>query len=1096
MAVTNHERIGTALRSLKAGLLPFVEREMRGVYGDRWMEEVRAALSTSTQNEPLEDVHALLGIVWFRWGEVFKRVLGNAERAYVSELREVRNLWAHQHTFTTNDTVRYLDTIARLLTAIGAPEAADVERMHAELQRTQIDEQARQQVRRLAARPTEGQPLKELRPWRELVTPHPDVSSGRYQQAEFAADLRKVMEGTASSEYGDPVEFFQRTYLTEGLRLLCTKALNRLAGQGGDPVVELQTNFGGGKTHSMLTLYHLFSGARPHDLLGVDDLVQEAEAGPPTQSHRAVLVGTALSPGQPSEKGEGTLVHTLWGELAWQLGGSDGYAMVQDADRTGTNPGSDALRRLFQTYSPTLILIDEFVAYVRQLYGRDALPGGTFDSVLSFTQSLTEAAAQVERTMVVVSVPASDIETGGEGGQAALARLKNILSRVEATWKPASTEEGYEIVRRRLFLPMRDPEAFRARDAVIASFSRVYREQAQEFPSAVGEAAYTRRMEQAYPIHPALFDQLYNAWSTVDRFQRTRGVLRLMAMTVHAMWERGDQGLMILPSMMPIDSPDVQSELTRYLEDRWTTAIERDVDGPNSLPLAVDKENANLGRYSAARRVSRTIYMGTAPLVRAATPGIDARTIRLGCVQPGENPAIFDDALRRLAERAIHLYQDGSRYWYSTQPSVTSLAQDRSGQWEPYLLWEEVQRRLQSPREPRGVFAAVHVFPEGSGDVPDEQAARLVVLSPANPHTGNTQNSAGIQAARGILDQRGPAARYHRNMLLFLAADAPRVPELEGAGRLYLAWQSIVNDAETLNLTPFQLKQAQSQLTQWDRTVRDRLYEAFTWLLIPAQPDPKGEMTWETYRLTGSDNPYQRASKKAISLQAVYTEYAPALLAQDVLRKFYWPDQQDIELGRLWEHLTNYLYMPRLKDADVLVGAIQTALGLLINEDFAYAERWDDSETRYLNLRFQGPAPSTLAPGARLVRPDIALAQLRADEARRQSTLTPEPTDSGLPGPTPASGVSSGPAAPDPPRPTGPRRFHASVTLNPLRLGRDVDAISQEVLAHLAARLGADVTVTLEIHATFKEDVPDNVVRTVEENSRTLHFRTAAFERE
>lgn len=1091
MAANNHERIGTALQALKSGLAPFVAREMHAVYGPRWQDEARSVLQQASADS-LDDVHALLALLWFRWGEVFRRVLGNAERAYVSELREVRNQWAHQRPFSTNDTIRYLDTAARLLAAVGVPEAEAVDRMRVELQRAQIEEQARQQARRLAARPTEGQPLKELRPWREVVTPHPDVSSGRYQQAEFAADLRQVMEGTAGPEYGDPVEFFQRTYLTEGLRLLCTQALRRLSGQGGDPVVELQTNFGGGKTHAMLTLYHLFSRANPEDLLGVDALV-EAAGAPPPHTYRAVLVGTALSPGQPAIKPDGTEVRTLWGELAWQLGGAQGYTLVAEADRTGTNPGSDALRRLLSAYSPTLILVDEFVAYVRQLYGRDALPGGTFDSVLSFTQSLTEAATQVDRAMVVVSVPASDIETGGEGGQAALTRLKNILARVEATWKPASTEEGYEIVRRRLFLPLRDPEAFRARDAVIASFARLYREQGSEFPAGVGEAAYVRRMEQAYPIHPALFDQLYNAWATVDRFQRTRGVLRLMAMVVHALWERGDQGLLILPSMVPIDSPEVQAELTRYLEDRWTTAIERDVDGPQSLPLTLDQEHAHLGRYSAARRVSRTIYLGTAPLTRAANPGVDVRTIRLGCTQPGENPAVFDDALRRLAERAIHLYQDGTRYWYATQPTVTSLAQDRSAQWDAYQVAEEVQRRLRAIRD-RGAFAAVHVCPDSSADVPDEQTVRLVVLPPQAPHATGQLQSEAIVRAQAILEQRGTAPRYHRNTLVFLAADATRVAAVEDGVRMYLAWASIVRDAEPLNLTPFQVKQAQSQMAQWDRTVENRLTDAYLWLLIPAQPDPRAPVSWEAYRLTGTDSIYLRASKKALSLQAVYVEFAPSLLAQEVLQRYYWPDAPDVELEQLWEHLTNYLYLPRLRDVEVLLGTVRTALGLLVQEDFAYAERWDEGRKRYANLRFSGPAPTTLSPGSRLVRPDVAKAQLAAETSAPEGKISdPVVAPSSQPAPT-SPKTSAGPSVPAPPSVAGPRRFYGSVLLNPLRLGRDVDAVAQEVVAHLVKLVGAEVQVTLEIQATFAEAVPPDVVRTVTENTRSLRFRTAAFE--
>ncbi len=1093
MAETNQDRIGGMLVLLKEGLAPFVEREMRAVHGERWLEQGRQTLvrDESVGDTPLDDVHALLGLVWFQWREVFRRVLGNAERAYVSELRDVRNRWAHQQVFSTNDTIRALDTAARLLRAVGAPEADRMDRLHADVQRAQLDEQARQQARRAAARPTEGMPAKDLRPWRAVVTPHPDVSSGRYHQAEFAADLQQVVDGTASPEYGEPREFFQRTFLTEGLRNLSVTALRRLAGQGGDPVVELQTNFGGGKTHAMLTVYHLLAGVPVAELTGVSELAREAGAEPPPSTRRAVLVGTALSPGQPGVKPDGTVVRTLWGELAWQLGGAAGYARVAEADRTGMNPGSDALGALFRTYGPCVVLIDEFVAYVRQMYGHEGLPGGTFDSVLTFTQALTEAARQVDHTLVVVSVPASDIETGGEGGQAALARLKNILARVEATWKPASTEEGYEIVRRRLFLPLTEAAAFRARDAVLHSFSRQYRAAAADYPPGVGEAAYLRRMEQAYPIHPALFDQLYTAWSAVDRFQRTRGVLRLMAMVVHVLWQRGDQGLLILPGMVPIDSPAVQSELTRYLEDRWTTALETDIDGPRSLPLATDDAHPALGRYSAARRVSRTIYMGTAPLMRAPHPGIDPRQVRLGCVQPGETAPVFDDALRRLAEASVHLYHDGSRYWYSTQPSVTSLAQDRAGQVEVYRVWQEVQRLLAN--EDRGRFAAVHVFPEGSGDIPDEPTARLVVVPPTHPHTVNEPDSAAMRVAREWLGQHGAGPRFRRNLLLFVAADAPRVGELEHAGRLYLGWQSILRDSEGLDLTPAQAAQAKAQAADWATTLGSRMRETFSWLLVPHQPDPKtAALAWETHRLTGDGGPPARASRKAVAEQILCTEYAPELLAQEVLRQYYWTHQTDVALTQLWRDLSTYLYLPRLRDEHVLASCVQSALTRLVEPDFAVADGLDGPG--YVNLRFHEEGRSSLASTTRLVWAELAREQL---EAATPDAPVPG-AGAGGPGdlvPKPARGLGGPTPPPLPPRTAQVTGFHGAINVDPIRPGAAVDTVLQEVLVHLTSQVGAAVTVTVEIHAQFREPLPEATVRTVEENARTLKFDVAAFDR-
>jgi len=367
--------------------------------------------------------------------------------------------------------------------------------------------------------------------------------------------------------------------------------------------VQLQTNFGGGKTHSILALYHLFSGARPGDLAGIPAILETAGVKELAPVNRVVLVGNKISPGNPIRKADGTEVRTLWGELAWQLGHGAGgleearraFERVRADDERSTSPG-DALRELMNDYGPCLILIDEWVAYARQLHDRSDLPGGSFETQFTFAQALTESAKSARRCLLVVSLPASDtagsphavadeVEVGGERGRAALDRLRNAVGRVEASWRPASAEEGFEIVRRRLFEPLVENAQHVARDTVARAFYELYRTQHQEFPPECRNAEYERRIEAAYPIHPEIFDRLYEDWSTLVKFQRTRGVLRLMAAVIHALWEKGDRNPLILPANIAIDEPRVQFELTRYLTDNWVPVIERDVDGPSALPL-------------------------------------------------------------------------------------------------------------------------------------------------------------------------------------------------------------------------------------------------------------------------------------------------------------------------------------------------------------------------------------------------------------------------------------------------------------------------------------------------------------------------------
>src|SRR5580700_3062662 len=459
MAISNHERVGKGLELLKGGLGPFVDREFKSAYKDRAAAEASRFMGEARLNtqRPIADwdAAALLKLMWDSWNDIFRKTLGPAERSLLSELRDHRNKWAHQQTFSSDDTYRAFDSAGRLLTAVSAPEADEIDKMKMELLRLRFDEQVRSEKRKSAGTAIESQAAGNLKPWREVVTPHKDVASGRYQQAEFAADLWQVHLGEGTDEYKNPVEFFRRTYLTESLKSMLVGAVRRLAGQGGDPVVQLQTNFGGGKTHSMLALYHLFSGISPTELAGIEAVMQEAPANTLPTARRVVLVGNKISPGNPSTKPDGTVVCTLWGELAWQLGGKKAYARIKADDEKATSPG-DVLRELFTEYGPCLILIDEWVAYARQLHDQSDLPAGGFETQFSFAQVLTESAKLAKNCLLVISLPASDtagsphtqandVEVGGQRGREALDRLRNVVGRVESSWRPASAEEGFEI---------------------------------------------------------------------------------------------------------------------------------------------------------------------------------------------------------------------------------------------------------------------------------------------------------------------------------------------------------------------------------------------------------------------------------------------------------------------------------------------------------------------------------------------------------------------------------------------------------------------------------------------------------------------------
>lgn len=1113
MAVSNHERVGKALDLLRDGLRPFVERELKVQLGEKWAFEVRDMLNDTrlgaTKGDSLRDVAALLVVMDRSWAQVFRRILGKAERSLVNELIDVRNRWAHQDTFSSNDTYRALDSTTRLLTAVASPHAAAVDEMLMELQRVRFDEQVRSEKRKGAGTAIATEAAASLKPWREVVTPHRDVASGRYQQAEFAADLWQVHLGEGSDEYRKPQEFFRRTFLTESLKRLLVGAVQRLSGTGGDPVVQLQTNFGGGKTHSMLALYHLFSGVAPSELPGIDAVLAEAGVKSLPKANHVVLVGNRISPGNPVTKPDGTVVRTLWGELAYQLGGKKAFARIKADDEKATSPG-DVLRELLKEHGPSLILIDEWVAYARQLHDQSDLPAGSFETQFTFAQALTESAKLAGNCLLVVSLPASDtqgspytqaddVEVGGIRGREALDRLRNVIGRVEASWRPASAEEGFEIVRRRLFEPLAGSDAFRQRDVIARAFGDLYRAQAAEFPSECRSGDYEKRIQAAYPIHPEIFDRLYSDWSTLVKFQRTRGVLRLMAAVIHSLWEKGDRNPLILPSTIPIDDRRVQFELTRYLSDNWPPIIEKDIDGPNSLPLKIDAEQPNLGKLSATRRVARTIYLGSAPTAAAAHRGLEDRHVKLGCVMPGETPAIFGDALRRLAATATYLYQDGPRFWYSTQATVTKLAEDRAELLtrDPDKVAHELDERLRADLRKTGDFVRVHPSPRSGADVPDDLDARLVLIPAEYPYSKEAGNPAEI-AAKAILESRGNAPRLYRNTLVFLAADKVRLQDLNEALRKFLAWVSILADKETLNLDPHQVRQAETQKQAAEGAVVARLPETYQWLLIPEQVNPQAAIAWQAIRLTGSDALAVRASKRLRN-----EEFLVASLASTILRKHLdevplWRGD-NVAVKQLVEDFARYLYLPRLTGPDVLLQAIRDGVGLVTwrTDTFAYAESYDETAGRYRGLRGgQVVTVITDSPGL-LVKADVASRQVET-EAKGQEGMLPVAGGSGGGAPGGEGGMREGGGGVTPVSPAVnlPQRFHGTVQLDPTRVGRDASRIADEVISHLVGQVGSEVTVTLEIEAKLPRGASDQVVRTVTENSRTLKFESHGFEKE
>lgn len=1120
--MTNSERVGKALNELKEGLAPFLIREFENRFQQAADSEARRAMGDYPTLPSAHfgewDVAPQLSLIIQAWQDVFRQVLGPADRSYCYSLREVRRKWAHQESFTSDDTYRALDDVERLLLGVGAAQQASaVGAMKDELLRKRFEESRKTTERRKSIAPVKSGGEANLKPWREIITPHADVMRGNYQQAEFAADLWQVHIGQGTPEYSDPKEFYRRTFLTESLKQLLKVGMKRFSDGDGDPVIQLQTNFGGGKTHSMLALYHLFSGASAQDLLGVEDVMSEASVASLPKAKRVVLVGNKISPGNPTKKADGTVVRTLWGELAYQLGGKEAFARISEDDVNATNPG-DALRELFDEYGPCLILIDEWVAYARQLHDAKDLPAGDFETQFSFAQALSESAKLSKNCLLVVSLPASDtgasggvddIEVGGVRGRQALDRLRNVMGRLDTAWRPASAEEGFEIVRRRLFQPLEGDESYRLRDVTARKFAEMYAGNPTEFPSDTGDKDYEERLQRAFPIHPEVFDRLYGDWSSLVKFQRTRGVLRLMATVIHELWREEDKNPLILPAHFPIDSERVNFELTRYLSDNWRPIIDKDVDGPASMPMRFDEQFPNLGRFSASRKVARTIFIGSAPKEGTGQRGIEVQRINIGSILPGEQTSIFSDALRRMVGGGTYLYHESGQYWYDTQPTIAKLARERAEQLagNPDRIYAEVERRVKTIFSQNGGFSKIHVFPKDSSDIQDDTDLRLVVMSPDYPHSKGSSTSPGKTQSLELLENRGNAPRVFRNTLIFLCADAPRKEELEEAVRTYLAWKDILDDQDRLDLPQSQIRQVESQIRECESNMVSRIPECYQRLLIPAVDDPKArDIEWKDSTISIGTSAAADILKKLER-----DEVVPSVMGGNVLRMKLdgvplWRGNH-VEIKLLAEDFAKYLYLPKLKSHDVLMGAIEKGVNSISweSDGFAYAEDYDEQNSRYINIK-AGQGLGLFGGGSMpglLVRPNIASEQINQvseeEKAGDDATSLPTKTDesasnSGHPNPQGGGVASTSGGAPDAKDVPKPTRYYASVSLNSLRVGRDAGQIAEEVIGRLIRLEDADVTITLEIQADLPQGIADADKRVISENGNTLGFDNHGFE--
>ncbi|EWH01940.1 hypothetical protein Q427_11510 [Halomonas sp. BC04] len=675
-----------------------------------------------------------------------------------------------------------------------------------------------------------------------------------------------------------------------------------------------------------------------------------------------------------------------------------------------------------------------------------------------------------------------------------------------------ATEEAFEIVRRRLFENAGDRAEV---EEISRQFSDFYRQHAEKFPTETQSNEYFERLCRSYPIHPEVFDRLYEDWSTLDKFQRTRGVLQYMAIVIHNLWVSGNRDALIMPGSLPLEDSSVRDKSIHYLPQGWQPVIEREVDGPRSAALDLDSQIALFGGVQAARRAARTIFLGSAASGSSqAARGIKQERILLGTVQPGQSIGIFEDVLKRLRDRLHYLYSEQDRFWFDTKPNLRREMESRKQNIsDPDALIPLLKERTTRLMGRNHHFAGIHVFNQ-SGDVPDEYGSgpRLVVL-PTNAAYSRTETNQAYKVAEEILRNRGEQPRQKQNRLIFLAADFDVVSRLKDQGRTFLAWKSIVEDIDTgaLNQDLAHLRQAKQSRDSADSSLSQLIRETYKWLMAPVEEFVKGKPTldWEVVQIsTTTSNLVETIENKLREEEWLIYEWSPIFL-RNILSQWYFKDGlTEISALKVWQDSCHYLYLPRLVNDSVFKNAMNQGVA---SEDFFGYASGKEGDT-YLGFTFGQGNIGGLDSEALIIEREAAKAYRdkrsaeAAQRAREQAASIgdlPHVGGGGEAGATTTSGGASAPmggsageASMVEATSAIKKHFYGTVGLDPVKAKMDFATLADEIVEQFNLRTGVEVKISVEIEATSADGFDEALQRTIKENCNVLKFSSSEFEGE
>lgn len=670
-----------------------------------------------------------------------------------------------------------------------------------------------------------------MKPWYNVVTPREDLREGKPLDAsEFAVHLDYVRDGRAQVDYQNPERFFERTFLTKNLTLLAAEVLRRLSGETTETsaVFNMSTQFGGGKTHALTLLYHLAqNGPKANGLVGVSDLLKTARVSKVPQAETAIFVGTEFDAlkGRGGDDGS-PLRKTSWGEIAYQLGGNEGFAAVEEHDRKGVAPAGDVIRSFLPAAKSCLILMDEVMNFVSR--NRKT---GLATQFYDFLQNLSETARGQRSIVLVVSIPKSEVLEMSSEDEADYASLKHLLNRLGKAIAISSEHETSEIIRRRLFeWDLRhlteDGRVLLSKEAVTTcnEYADWLGEHRQQIPNWFPIDDARNVFAATYPFHPLVLSVFERKWQTLPRFQQTRGMLRLLALWVSDTFQSGFKGAqrdgLIGVGTAPLhDSLFRRAVFEQLGEEKLEAAITTDITGKSdSFALCLDQEAIdNIKKARLHQKIATAIFFessGGQQQKEATLP-----EIRLAVGEPALDVGNIETVLEELTTHCYYLRVEKNRYKFSLTPNLNKLLSDRRAsilqKQIDERVREEVQLVFRTKQEIDHIF-----FPERSNQIPDKPALRLVVLAPDK----SINESETLPFIEQVTKECGSSGRTYKSGLIWAVPDSSA--SLNETARNLLAWGDI-NIHDKKQLDESQQRQLAENLKRAQRDLNEAVWRTY-----------------------------------------------------------------------------------------------------------------------------------------------------------------------------------------------------------------------------------------------------------------------------